>query len=236
LSLHILYTNDLHNHTAPLARLGEFRDNPQSLLLDAGDALRGSNTAWRWSEPVLDWMRRLGYRAMAMGNREFHYFRWVQRWREQEREFPLLACNLEDLRMPQWGWRRYLRFPWNGLRVAVIGATPVQYPLGSRWERLTGFRFLDPLRCIPPLVEELRPQADALLLLSHLGLQSDLQLAELGLPIDLILGGHSHDLTPEPVWRGKVPVVQGGANGRFLGELRLDPGQRNLECRFHACG
>lgn len=235
MSLHILYTNDLHNHTAPLARIEEFRRGDATLLLDGGDALQGSNTAWQWTEPILDWMRRLGYRAMAMGNREFHYFRWVQRWREQEREFPVLACNLEDLTMPQWTWRRYLVLPWRGLRVAIVGATPVQYPVGSRWERLTGFRFVDPMLAIPPLVEELRPQADAVVLLSHLGLDADLRLAERGLAIDLVLGGHSHDLTPEPVWRGNVPVVHGGSNGRYLAELEWEPGVRKLRCQFHAC-
>lgn len=224
----------MHSEDAPLSRVEPLRQEGRSLLLDGGDALSGSNTAWRWTEPILLKMRRLGYAAMAMGNREFHYFRWVQRWREQEREFPLLAANLVDLTRPQWPWRRSLERHHDGIRVALVGATPVQYPVGSPWERLTGFRFLDPVACLPGLCEELRARNDAVVLLSHLGLKADLQLADRGLAVDLILGGHSHDLTPEPLWRGKTAVVQGGSHGRYLGELELDPGD-SLRCEFHAC-
>lgn len=234
MSLHLLYTNDLHGRSAPLARLEEFRRGADSLLLDGGDALRGSNTAIFPTEPNLEWMRRLGYRAMAMGNREFHYFRWVQRWREQEREFPLLACNCLDLTRPQQNWRPTLEFTQSGLKVALVGITPPQFPEGSRWEKLTGFRFLDLERVLPPLLEELRPRCDVLIMLSHLGLSRDLDWAARGLPVDLILGGHSHDLTPEPLWRGRTAVIQGGAFGRFLAELEWN-GPSDLQCRFHPC-
>lgn len=225
--VHILYTNDLHNRVAPLTRVGQYRRS-DTLLLDGGDALAGSNTVFRWNEPILGWMRRLGYAAMAMGNREFHYARWLHRWREQEREFPILACNLQDLRQVQWSWRPYLEVR---PRLFLVGATPPQYPPGSWWESVTGFRFLDPFSCLPPLLEELRPRADLLILLSHLGLKTDLALAERGIPVDLILGAHSHDFTPEPIWRGRTPIVQGGCHGRYLAEVELEPG--SLSWRPH---
>lgn len=234
MSLHILYTNDMHNRSGPLGRLADFQ-RPESWLLDAGDAIGGSNTAFRWNEPQLVRMRQLGYQAMAMGNREFHYFRWVHRWREQERGFPILACNLVDLRQAQQDWRPYLLRQHGSLRLAVVGATPVQFPLNSGWERLTGFRFLDPEICLPPLFEELRPVCDCLVLLSHLGLTMDLKLAARGLAVDLILGGHSHDLTPEPVYRGRTAVLQGGSHGRYLGEIHWDAPGRPLGWALHAC-
>lgn len=230
--LHILYTNDLHNRWGAFGRIEEFR-RPHSLLLDAGDAIAGSNTVFYWKEPILSHMRRLGYVAQAMGNREQHYFRWLLRWREQERQFPLLACNLQDLRQPQQAWRSWCHCRHPHLRVLVVGATPVQYRAHSAFEKMTGLRFLDPHLCIPPLLEELRPQADVLILLSHLGLKLDLELAGRGLPVDLILGGHSHDLTPDPLRRGSTVVVQGGYHGRYLGELYWEPGR--LDWRAHPC-
>lgn len=233
MALHILYSNDLHNHSRPLARIPQLR-HQHSLLLDAGDAIAGSNTAFRWQEPILWQMRELGYEAMTMGNREFHYFRFVQRWREQERAFPLLACNLQDLRQAQWSWRPFIERTHHDVRVAIVGATPVQYPLGSNWERLTGFRFLDPEVCLPPLLETLRPRCDVVVFLSHLGLEADLKLAARGLPVDLILGGHSHDFTPEPIWRGATALLHGGANGRYLGEIFWD-GPKELLWKAHPC-
>ncbi len=232
MSLHLLYTSDMHNRLEPLARIPQLLRS-DSLLLDGGDALAGSNTVFRWEEPALVRMGRLGYRAMAMGNREFSYFRWVLRWREQERPFPLLACNLQDLRQRQQDWRSWVELPEH--RAIVVGVTPVQYPVGSAWERLTGFRFLDPANCLPPLLEELRPRARHLIVLSHLGLKVDLQLAERGLAADLILGGHSHDLTPLPLRRGGLMLVHPGSHGRYLAELEHCPQRGCWEGRMHAC-
>lgn len=232
--MHLLYTNDLHNQVGPLTHMSRWL-KPDSLLLDGGDAIAGSNTAWRWEEPILQWMRRLGYAAMAMGNREFHYFRWVQRWREQEREFPLLACNLEDLLDHRTSFRPWVTVRRGDLRVAVVGTTPVQYPVESFWERRTGFRFLDPFQCLPPLIEELRATHDGVFLLSHCGLQSDLKLAEQGLGVDLIFGAHSHDLTAEPVYRGRTAVVQTGSHGRYLAEMEWEPGRTRLGWTLHSC-
>ena len=230
--MHILYTNDLHNRVAPLSRIGELKQ-PESLLLDGGDAIAGSNLTFCWEEPVLHWMRRLGYAAMAMGNREFSYWRWVHRWREQEREFPLLACNLEDLRDHRTSFRPWVSVERAGLRLALVGTTPVQYPVGSFWERQTGFRFLDPFQCLPPLVEELRAGHDGVFLLSHGGLAHDLKLADSGLAVDLILSAHSHDLTPEPVYRGATAIVQTGSHGRYLAEMEWEPGRTRLGWTLH---
>ncbi|MBS2038705.1 metallophosphoesterase [bacterium] len=232
--MHILYTNDLHNQVAPLSQLPQWQ-RPDSVLLDGGDAIGGSNTAFRWQEPILQWMRRLGYAAMAMGNREFHYWRWLHRWREQERQFPLLACNLEDLRDHRTCFRPWTTLRHPDLKVAVIGTTPVQFPVGSFWERKTGWRFLDPMLCLPPLVEELKASHDGVVLLSHCGLEHDLKLADRGLGVDLILGAHSHDLTPEPVYRGGTGILQTGSHGRYFAEIEWEPGRARLGWTLHSC-
>ncbi len=227
--MHLLYTNDLHHQSAPLELLPSLR-RPESVFLDGGDAIAGSNTAFCWNEPRLSQLRQLGCAAMAMGNREFHYLRWLLRWREQERQFPLLAANLVDLTCAQWPWRAYCQVPHPHLRIWVIGLTPVQFPVEHFWEKLTGFRFLAPQKCLPPLVEELRPQADVLILLSHLGLKADL---EWRLPLDLVLGAHSHDVTPEPIYRGRTAIVQTGSHGRYLGEMEWSP--ERVQWRLHPC-
>ncbi len=226
--LTLLYTNDLHGASQPLERLESYR-SLQALKLDAGDAIKGSNTAFRRHEPNLMRMARLGYHAQTMGNREFHYLRRVMRWRAEERRFPLLAANLVDLRGASQGlFQTHLVTEVDGIRVAVIGATVVQYPVGSPWETVTGFRFLDPATCLPPLVKRLRSGVDAVLFLSHLGLEQDRLLAA-ELEVDLILGGHSHDLLREPEKVGSTWIVQGGSHGRYLGLIRLVNHQLDYE-------
>jgi 2',3'-cyclic-nucleotide 2'-phosphodiesterase (5'-nucleotidase family) len=221
-ALKIYYTNDMHNRTTALDALEARPDRSEALLLDSGDAIGGSNTAFRMREPILSRMTALGYRAMAMGNREFHYLRWVQRRRERERGFPLLVANLEDLRGHEpWPWQASSELVVGETRIGLLGVTPVQYPIGSVWERLTGFRFLDPATSLAPIIERLRSRVEVVILLSHLGLAADRELLARLPRLDLVLGAHSHDFTPEPERVGGSWLIHGGSHSRYLGELTL---------------
>ncbi|MCJ7488169.1 MAG: bifunctional metallophosphatase/5'-nucleotidase, partial [Candidatus Aminicenantes bacterium] len=67
---------------------------------------------------------------------------------------------------------------------------------------------------------------EVVICLSHLGTMADLMgLADNVPGIDIIVGGHSHDLFEEAVVRGGKIIVQAGDYGRDLGELTvsIDP-------------
>jgi 2',3'-cyclic-nucleotide 2'-phosphodiesterase (5'-nucleotidase family) len=57
--------------------------------------------------------------------------------------------------------------------------------------------------------------------LSHLGLRADRALAAAVPQLDLILGGHSHDTTPEPEVVNGVPIVHAGPYGAFASRTEL---------------
>jgi 2',3'-cyclic-nucleotide 2'-phosphodiesterase (5'-nucleotidase family) len=64
---------------------------------------------------------------------------------------------------------------------------------------------------------------EVVICLSHLGKTADLLGLADNVPyIDVIVGGHSHDLFEDAVVRGGKIIVQAGSHGRFLGELTLD--------------
>ena len=69
---------------------------------------------------------------------------------------------------------------------------------------------------------------DAVILLSHNGMDVDLKMAAEVRGIDAILGGHTHDGMPRPVEvknAGGVTIVgNAGSNGKFLAVLDLDLG------------
>lgn len=223
-TLRIYHTNDMHGREGLLDLLRSRSREAGTLLLDAGDAIRGSNTAFRLSEPILVGMSRLGYAAMAMGNREFHYLRAVQRRRKAQRSFPILAANLVDLRGGEPLWQSSVECVVGGVRVGLLGATPVQYPPGAVWEKLSGFRFLDPQQVLPPLAEELAARNDVVILLSHLGARTDRALAPRLPGVSLIVGGHSHTLFTVPERCGSLWIVQAGSHGQYLGQVDLEPG------------
>jgi sulfur-oxidizing protein SoxB len=114
----------------------------------------------------------------------------------------------------------------NGAVVAIIGQafpyTPVANPryftpdwtFGIQEERLQ--KTVDNARMAG---------AQAVVLLSHNGMDVDLKLASRVTGIDAILGGHTHDGVPIPVIvanaRGKTIVTNAGSNGKFVGVLDL---------------
>jgi len=69
-------------------------------------------------------------------------------------------------------------------------------------------------------------KVDAVVLLSHNGMDVDLKLASRVRGIDIILGGHTHDAVPQPVpvtnAGGITLVTNAGSNGKFLGVLDLE--------------
>jgi 5'-nucleotidase len=218
----IIHTADAHGTSAVYEAL-EGRLRPETdLLLDAGDALLGSNTAFRLREPNLGRLSELGCAAMTMGNRELHYLPGILEQRASERNFPLLAANLLDL----WGrsttWREGVTVERAGLRFGIFGMTVVQYPVGSLYERLFGLRFLPPETLIEHLVRRYQKEHDVVIFLSHLGLEKDRMLARQlaarpDLKLDLLLGGHSHNVFHRPERYGPCLLAHVGSHSQGYG-------------------
>ncbi len=215
----------------------ERQQNP-GLLFDSGDSLLGSNTVFRCHEPIAELMNEADYTAQAMGNREFNYLRRVMAMREKTRNFPLLCCNLTDLRCGCRYWQQVLEIPagsyGNSVPLIVTGATPVQYPPRHFWEKVFGFRFSDPLEAVPEVIAESVARGARVIVLSHLGLDMDRKLAEVLPEGSLIIGGHSHTVLEEPVFCGGCWIVQAGSHGRCFGIIDWKPetGEFSAKLRF----
>ena len=79
------------------------------------------------------------------------------------------------------------------------------------------------------LVKQIRAhdKPDAILLLSHNGMDVDIKMASKVAGIDAIFGGHTHDGIPQPVEvsnpEGKTCLVtNAGSNGKFVGVMDFD--------------
>jgi S-sulfosulfanyl-L-cysteine sulfohydrolase len=121
--------------------------------------------------------------------------------------------------------------PWvlreiNGVPVAIVGQafpyTPIANPRYFTPEWSFGIREEE----LQKTVDEAHSKgAQAVVLLSHNGMDVDLKLASRVRGIDAILGGHTHDGVPLPVRvsnpGGQTIVTNAGSNGKFLGVLDL---------------
>ncbi len=196
------------------------REERPGLLFDCGDSLRGSQTVYHRNEPIIGEIDAAGYDAQAIGNREFHYLFPLLRARAKKMTHPLVCTNLLDTKGRELPFVRSMTLNADGINVHLLGLLIMQYPNGSPYERVFGWRFLDPWDAVGTYAERL-PEGDALIVLSHVGLNLDRKLAAAVPRIDLILGGHSHDTLFAPEYVGGVPIVHAGPYGQYVSRTQL---------------
>jgi sulfur-oxidizing protein SoxB len=113
-------------------------------------------------------------------------------------------------------------------RVGVIGQAFPYVPIAHPRRFVPDWRFGIHQANMQKMINQLREihKVDAVLLLSHNGMEVDLKLASLVNGIDIILGGHTHDAVPQPVLvknpGGTTIVTNAGTAGKFIAVLDLD--------------
>lgn len=224
----ILHTNDLHNQLSiPSAQIiRELKEQDENtLLLDAGDAISAGNIYFHPAgEPILDIMSDTGYDAMVLGNREFHFLKIGLNAKIASAAFPVLSANLKtnksEITLPVKS--HIIKELANGLRVAIIGLSVPMITEKMLSRIVSNYIFDDPIEAAARLVPEIRKQADILITLTHIGLDIDRELANTVPGIDLIVGGHSHDLLDEPEYVGQTAIVQAGWYARLVGRVEIE--------------
>lgn len=203
---------------------------PGALLLDGGDTWQGSATAlWTQGQDMVDAARLLGVDVMT-GHWDFTYGEErIKKIVEQDfaGKVDFIAQNVKTSDFGDPVFKPYVIKEMNGVPVAIVGQafpyTPIANPgwLTPNWT--FGIRESE----MQETVNEARAKgAQAVVLLSHNGMDVDLKMASRVTGIDAILGGHTHDGVPVPVIvknpGGQTIVTNAGSNGKFLGVLDLD--------------
>jgi sulfur-oxidizing protein SoxB len=212
----------------------------RSLLLDGGDAWQGTGlaNALRGADMV-EAANLLGVEAMT-GHWEFTYGEATLRGNLERFKGEFLAQNVfltEEAAFngatafDQASGRVFKPATIKEVgshRVAVIGQAfpyvPIAHPKRFTPDWTFGIREQE----LQALIDGLRSteKADAVLLLSHNGMDVDLKLASRVSGLDVILGGHTHDAVPQPIAvtnsGGTTLVTSAGSNGKFVGVVDLD--------------
>jgi sulfur-oxidizing protein SoxB len=216
-------------HLATLVKMLK-ASRPGALLLDGGDTWQGSATSlWTRGQDMVDAQKLLGV-DVATGHWEFTY--GADRVKEiVEKDFAgkidFVAQNVKTADFGDPVFKSYVMRTINGVPVAIIGQafpyTPIANPRYFVPEWTFGIREEE----MQQVVDEARAKgAQAVVLLSHNGMDVDLKLASRVRGIDAILGGHTHDGVPQPTLvanrGGKTIVTNAGSNAKFLAVLDFD--------------
>jgi 2',3'-cyclic-nucleotide 2'-phosphodiesterase/3'-nucleotidase len=121
-------------------RVREEKGRRNTLLIDAGDTIQGTQLSYYYAKvdpitarrgpvhPMAQAMNAIGYDAAALGNHEFNYGIPVLRKFQEQCDFPLLGANALDARtlrpaFPPYSMHRLCTPYGRDVRVAVLGLT-----------------------------------------------------------------------------------------------------------------
>lgn len=205
-------------------------NRPDALLLDGGDTWQGSWTALKTNaQDMVDAQLALGVDVMtAHWEMTFGADRVVE---IIENDFAgkidFVAQNIITNDFEEPVFEPYVIKEINGVPVAIIGQAFPYTPIANPRHFVPDWSFGIRDDRMQEMVDEARGKgAQAVILLSHNGMDVDLKLATRVTGIDAIMGGHTHDGVYHPVIvensGGKTLVTNAGSNGKFLGVLDLE--------------
>ena len=223
-------------------RLRESYGAENTLLLDGGDTWQGSGTAFKTrGMDMVKATNELGVDIMT-GHWEFTYHQEeiLNNIKAFNGEF--LANNIyvtedalfdgadEYVHDEDSGhvFKPYTIREMGGARIAVIGQAFPRTKIANPARFIPDWTFDIYDDEMQELVDQIRAEesVDAVIVISHNGMDVDIAMASRVSGIDVILGGHTHDGMPAPTvvknnaWQTLVCNV--GSNGKFLGVMDLD--------------
>lgn len=249
----IMHTNDTHSHIDPedsgeggILRRKALIDSirlaePNTLLVDAGDFVQGSLYFYLYGGKVeQQLMNALGYDMRILGNHEFDLSADSVATLLQDSRAELLATNY-NMDGSELGrlFKPMTIKEFDGKRIGffAVNLDPEGMIAPGKYN---GVKYLDGIRAANAAAWWLRnaEHCDMVVAITHIGYEtagaelSDMALARNSRDIDLIIGGHSHDVVQPGIddkpYRtrdldGKeVVIVQTGKYGRNLGKIDID--------------
>ncbi len=209
--------------------------NPHTHLLLAGDFLSPSamGTAKVGEEKLngkqmIAVLNAMGLDLATFGNHEFDLGEPALLARLGESTFPWVSSNVASAAGNPYPntvaeWIVTAEGPDGPVRVGVLGVTTQE--LAPEWVTVG-----DPLAELERAVQGLAGKVDAIVALTHLGWQEDVELAEAIPELDLVLGGHDHQNFQLHRGPDDTPITKADANVRsiVIHRLRFAPKTKRL--------
>lgn len=247
----LLQTNDTHSRIDPfpmdggrnqglggVARRASLiqeirRQNPNTLLVDAGDTLQGTPYFNLYGGQIeFETMTECEYDASTLGNHEFDNGVSALAKVLQFAKFDMVNCNFDFGDSPLKSIiKQYTVKEVGPIKVGITGVGIDFVDLVAR-KNHKGVSYLSPFEQVQSVVNHLKNQLGChlIVVLSHLGYKysnednpSDIHLAQRVNGIDWIVGGHTHTFMDKPLLIKSVNghptnILQVGWAGIILGK------------------
>ncbi len=165
-------------------------------------------------------MNEVGYDVVTIGNNEgitlahddlYHLY--------DEADYPVVCANLQPKsgQPPKWLVDTNIFETDSGVRLGFIGLTA---PFTAFYDPL-GWTVTSPYDELETNLLELSSKTDIIILLSHLGLSEDQEIARRFSEIDVIIGGHTHHLLRTGEYVNNCLITAAGKHCVYVGEVIL---------------
>lgn len=234
--IYVITTNDIHANINAIPNLASavesYRSNGEVLLFDSGDRIVGNpfvDECDPSGAPMIEIFNRLGYDAVTLGNHEFDKLRNNLAALISQSEFPTVCANVavrEGLEFAEI--LPFVVFEREGIRIGLTGVVDTEYegcrPAGKQ-AAFDDFRFTSDIATAAAWCDSLAGRSDFVILLSHMGYQTDSQLAAERPSCRWIVGGHSHSVVADD-----IEGIHLSQNGKNLGlatvaDITVDKGR-----------
>lgn len=193
------------------------------LTLNAGDDFQGTPiSSLTFGISQIELMNIIGPDAMELGNHEFDY--GARRLREALAlaKFPVLCANVWDTTGRSTIARSSLILKKKNLTIGLLGGVVPELPTFVVRDSIAGLEMLPIDSVIVAGIRDLKRQkVNLIVLVSHMGIETDSALAVRQPELDVIVGGHDHLAFFQPKKINRTIIVQAGQWGRWLGKLDL---------------
>lgn len=256
----ILHSNDMHgdflaeiNDSKPgemiggLALLSAYINKVRAeeenvLFVISGDMVQGSliDTEYKGISTI-EIMNYLAPDVVALGNHEFDYGLPHLLFLEKMANFPIVNANLYVKNYHRRLMNPYKVIKKAGFEILFTGIITDKVIDSISQDKLIG-SFVN-LEEASGEVGKIcnaykNDDIDLTILLTHIGIDSDQELAKLLKPewgVDLIIGGHSHTFLEKPVVVNNIPIVQAGTSTNQVGRFDItvnDDTNSIVECKW----
>ncbi len=229
----LLQLNDVYQispvdkgRNAGLARVATLRkkvlgESPNTLFLLGGDTISPSvaSSIFKGEQMIAVW-NAIGLDYAVLGNHEFDFGNDILLKRMRESKFVWLGSNVIDRdtgkqfnNMPPYVIREF-----GDVKVGLFGLLMTDTATSSKPG--PNIRFVDPFLTARRVVRQMRAKgAKVIIAITHLAMSDDKRLARSGL-VDVIIGGHEHELLQSHA--GRAPIFKWGSDARVLGRIDLN--------------
>lgn len=201
------------------------------LLIDAGDLLfkkyknpipeNEMDVEKEKAQLMIENFNLMGLNAMAIGDDDLTLGKNFLIEISKKARFPFVSSNILDEESEKPLFTPYLLKEINGIKIGIFGLISEHLFLTSYDPRKKGIKIASPIDIASNIINELKPKANIIILLSHLSYPKDIEFLQYIKGINFIFGSHlGANLSFPPIIQNTL-ILQSAPKGMYGAHMDL---------------